>query len=214
MNDSDHSQALEQLFAELDARHWDGRLHQAGWRCGMAPMRERKYGHALRDDRLIEIAERLLGDPAELRRTLLHEMIHAWLYVTRDPSHQCRNESHGAAFAAEIARLREAAEDLATEEEYVVCGDTAEARLQEAAECYLARQSRRQHPDGRFDSADRWHPSDRERQTCCDHVRGASRRWPYAHLAHCRTVTHLSRLYSVDTVALRRALAHAKLQRS
>ncbi len=214
MNDFDHRQALEQLAAHLDTRHWDGRLHHAGWRCGMAPMRECKYGHALRDDRLIEIAERLLGDPAELRRTLLHEMIHAWLYVTCDPSHQARNESHGAAFAVEIARLREAGEDLATEEEYVVCGDTAEARLREAAECYLARQQQRQHPDGGFDSAGRWHPNDRERQACCVHVRGASRRWPYTHMDHCRTVSHISRLYSVDTVALRRALAHAKRQHS
>ena len=57
-------------------------------------------------------------------------MIHGWLYVSGDPSHQGRNESHGAAFAAELARLREAGEDLATEEEYVVCGDTSEDRLQ------------------------------------------------------------------------------------
>ena len=44
-----HTEDVINLFAELDGRHWDGRLRQAGWRCGVAPMRERKYGHALRE---------------------------------------------------------------------------------------------------------------------------------------------------------------------
>lgn len=203
-----HIEDVINLFAELDGRHWDGRLRQAGWRCGVAPMRE--CGHALRDDRLIKIAERLLGDPREVRLTLLHEMVHAWLYLTGDPSHQMRNEGHGAAFAAELARLQEAGEDVAAEAEYVVCGDTSEDRLQEAAARFLARQARREHPAGLFDRRGRWYPIEAEWQDCCAAVSGPSHRHPYSYMTHCRTVSHVSRMFGVDTVTLRETIACAR----
>jgi len=152
----------------------------------------------------------LLADVPELRRTLLHEMIHAALHIAGDPSHQGRNESHGAAFAAELARLAAAGEDVSGEEDYVTCGDTSASRLQIAAVAYLARQRRSEHPAGKFDAGGRWYPVKAEWRTCCDGLREPSCSFPYSLLKHCCTIAHLSRLYGVDTVALRNAVAQAK----
>lgn len=55
---------------------------------------------------------------------------------------------------------------------------------------YADRHTRRVHPDGRFDDAGRWDPSETERQPCCDFVRGPSRQWPYSLMVHCRTRRH------------------------
>ena len=55
---------------------------------------------------------------------------------------------------------------------------------------YADRQARATHPDGRFDTAGRWYPSEPERQPCCEHIRGPSRGWPYSLMLHCRTLRH------------------------
>lgn len=202
---------LDELFLQLDKQHWNGELSSDGWHCCSIPMDEESYGYVIYRQRTINIAERLNGDPAELRRTLLHEMIHAHLHANGNRSHQKRNESHGAAFAAEIERLRTAGEDIAGEMDYVVCSNVSEDRLREAMQCYFDRQARVQHPDGYFDGAGRWYPSDRERQHCCSKVRAPSRNYPYNHMIHCRTIAHISRLHGVDTVALRDVIARASL---
>lgn len=81
-------------------------------------------------------------------------------------------------------------------------GDTP---LANAVNAYLARQDRTAHPTGWFDNAHRWEPDDDERRPCCRGIRPPSRRWPWTLMHHCRTATHVARLYGVDATALRRA---------
>lgn len=60
------------------------------------------------------------------------------------------------------------------------------------ARAYEARQERRVHPDGDFDKAKRWYPSDVEDAdgdgSC---VRAPSRAWPYSYMLRCRTRQHV-----------------------
>lgn len=76
----------------------------------------------------------------------------------------------------------------------------------DAARAYDARQNRVEHPDGEFDKAGRWYPSDDERQDCCSYVRGPSRAWPYSYMKHCRSAAHVAALYGVSERDLKRAL--------
>ncbi len=71
-------------------------------------------------------------------------------------------------------------------------------KLQNAVTEFENRQSRRVHPDGTFDKAGRWYPSDSESCGCCDEVRGPSRSYPYSYMVHCRTAKHIANLYGVD----------------
>jgi len=201
---------LNGLLVDLDEKHFRGELRAAGWRCLVEPLRPKQFGEARRDRRQVVIAEHCLADAPEARGTLLHEMIHAWLFITGDPSHQGRNESHGATFAAEIARLTAAGEDVSSEWKYVTCGDKSPERTQLAAAAYVARQRGTEKPEGKFDGAGRWHPAATEWQACCAEVRSPSRSFPYGLLNHCRTIAHISRLHKVDTVALRAEVARAK----
>lgn len=201
---------LNSMLVELDAMHFRGELRAAGWACRIAALEPGHYGSAMRDQRRIVIAERLLGNATQLRKILCHEMIHAWLYIIGDASHQLRNEAHGAAFSAELMRLSIAGEDVSGQEAFVTCGDVSRERVQAATAAFLARQRRTERPDGKFDGGGRWFPSATERQSCCANVRAPSRRFPYALLTHCRSLSHVSRLYQVDTVALRAEVAQAK----
>ena len=60
---------------------------------------------------------------------------------------------------------------------------------------YRARKARTTHPDGRFDRAGRWYPSEIED---CDgdgtSVRTPSRAWPYSYMLRCRTKDHCKAL--------------------
>jgi len=89
------------------------------------------------------------------------------------------------------------------------------AKIMEAAKLYIDRQNRTVHPDGKFDNASRWYPSDSERCGCCDAVRSPSRAWPYSYMIHCRTAKHIANLYSVSETELkreaRRTLAEAQI---
>ncbi len=76
--------------------------------------------------------------------------------------------------------------------------------LAAAAEAYIARQDRTEHPVGRFDNAGRFWPDDSEWRGCCSGVREPSRSYPYSYMVHCRTMTHITRLYGVDEQVLRR----------
>lgn len=78
--------------------------------------------------------------------------------------------------------------------------------LADAADTYLKRQNRTQHPDGEFDQKGRWYPSASEQQRCCDHISSPTRNWPYSYLLHCRTLQHVARLHGVDLKALRHYL--------
>jgi hypothetical protein len=60
---------------------------------------------------------------------------------------------------------------------------------------YDARKDRDVHPEGTFDKAMRWYPSDRE--DCGGsgtRVRSPSRKWPYSYMLRCRTKDHVRTL--------------------
>jgi hypothetical protein len=59
---------------------------------------------------------------------------------------------------------------------------------------YESRQSRETHPDGSFDSAGRWYPSDDEECPCCMDIRSPSRAYPFSLMRHCRTRKHIRNL--------------------
>lgn len=80
----------------------------------------------------------------------------------------------------------------------------------EAAQLFLARQQRQEHPDGKFDSAGRWNPSREERCKCCANIRTPSRRWPYSRMKHCRSLRHVANLTGIAESEIRR---YAKLFR-
>ena len=94
--------------------------------------------------------------------------------------------------------------------------DTTDERcVERAAEKYLRRKARIEHPSGKWDGK-RWEPSEDERRACCDCIRAPSRAYPWSLMLHCRTVTHIARLCDVDEAALRallkpqrRAVSHA-----
>ena len=78
------------------------------------------------------------------------------------------------------------------------------SKLDKAAREYLARQARESHPKGEFDNAQRFYPSQQERQDGCDYIRRPSRTWPFSLMTHCRSIEHVANLYNVDVTELRR----------
>ena len=79
-------------------------------------------------------------------------------------------------------------------------------KVAEAARRYLTLKSRTAHPHGTFDQKGRWYPSNEERQSCCHHISGPTRSYPYSLMVHCRTVEHVANTYGVDPRELRRAV--------
>lgn len=77
-------------------------------------------------------------------------------------------------------------------------------QIQTAAQLFLARQSRAQHPSGHFDKASRWDPDQSEHRPCCNAVRTPSRAFPWSLMVHCRTAKHIARLTGVDESAIKR----------
>ena len=69
---------------------------------------------------------------------------------------------------------------------------------------YILRDMRRIDPDGKFDSAGRWYPSEQECRQCCRRIYPPSRKHPYTLLKHCRTLTHVAHLYDVDYATARK----------
>jgi len=85
--------------------------------------------------------------------------------------------------------------------------------LQKAVECYIRRQNRDEHPEGHFDNAKRWYPSEHEGCTCCKYIRTPSRGFPFNLMVHCRTVSHVSQLFGVEKSELRKSVnAFKKVQ--
>ncbi|MFC4253178.1 SprT-like domain-containing protein [Sinimarinibacterium flocculans] len=195
---------LATLKDEIDRRHFGGALKDVTIRFAMLPVGH--FGsYAPRVG--VEISSALADAPKELRKTVVHELIHAFLARVKDPSTQRRNDPHGAAFAAQVRRIRSAGEDLRGELAYATCSNSSGAALRRAAACFLERSERRSNPSGRFDHGGRWYPDAAELQECCAAVRAPTRNWPFSLMSHCRTIAHVSRLHGVDTVALRRYLA-------
>ena len=83
-------------------------------------------------------------------------------------------------------------------------------QLDKAAREYLARQKRESHPEGSFDNAQRFYPSQQERQDCCDYIRPPSRTYPFSLIKHCRSAEHVANLYGVDVTELRHRVRELK----
>lgn len=66
-----------------------------------------------------------------------------------------------------------------------------------AAQVFILRRDRKANPEGWFDRAGRWYPSDDESCLCCCALRDPTRRWPYSLMLHCRTAKHVARLIGV-----------------
>jgi len=69
---------------------------------------------------------------------------------------------------------------------------------------YLSRKNRISHPEGSFDKARRWHPSDMERCEACSTVREPSRAYPFSIMTHCRSISHIAAKYQVDATVMKK----------
>ncbi len=101
---------LVRVYDDINARHFDGflppipvvwepRLEEVGPLAAEAFTLEGMFGH-IGDRAVILLNPRLSRDPAGLRRTLSHEMVHAWLHTIGDTS-----TDHGPAFQVTLERL-------------------------------------------------------------------------------------------------------------
>ena len=81
--------------------------------------------------------------------------------------------------------------------------------LERAIETFLARKARKVHPEGSFDVAGRWEPSESEWRPCCRDIRRPSKRFPYSLNRHCRSAEHIAHLFEVDPSELRAAIRKA-----
>ena len=73
----------------------------------------------------------------------------------------------------------------------------------DAAQQFIARRDRLEHPGGEIDNAKRFWPADDERCACCDSIRSPSRAYPWSYMTHCRTAEHVAALHDVDAKAVR-----------
>lgn len=78
--------------------------------------------------------------------------------------------------------------------------------VEKAVNEYISRRDRKTHPDGKFDNARRWYPSEAETADCCKFIRSPSRSWPYSLLHHCRTLQHICNKYGVDVKQAKKLL--------
>lgn len=86
--------------------------------------------------------------------------------------------------------------------------------LERAARTFLARRDRTAHPDGNFDKAGRWYPSEAETCDCCSTVRSPSRAHPFSYMVHCRTMKHVANLFGVSVTDLRREVRRLDPERA
>jgi len=98
---------LAAMHAEFNKRYFDGGLHSfvIQWSNSQTSC----SGITFRDRRLISISRPILGDPrmdrSELVNTVLHEMIHAHLFIE---GHDEDSVNHGPRFRHHMRRINEA----------------------------------------------------------------------------------------------------------
>lgn len=66
-------------------------------------------------------------------------------------------------------------------------------KINRAAQRYLRRRDRVEHPEGRTDNAGRWYPAESENFDA-SHYRSPSRSWPWSYMIACRTIAHCAML--------------------
>ncbi|MBV8151022.1 MAG: SprT-like domain-containing protein [Candidatus Eremiobacteraeota bacterium] len=89
---------LQMLFAQFNNLYFDGKIpaHEIAYNARFSNM----AGRITYKPPKIELSPKhLAGKPDELRETLLHEMIHAWLFALG------RNPTHSAAFKRKMREL-------------------------------------------------------------------------------------------------------------
>jgi len=83
------------------------------------------------------------------------------------------------------------------------------ANAMNALVTFARRKDRLEHPEGSFDNASRWFPSNAEDCGVSGYIRTPSRSWPNSYMVACRTLDHCERLFDADhedVLALRRYL--------
>ena len=89
---------LQLLFAQLNYMHFDGEI--PAYRIAYNARFSNLAGRTTYKPPMIELSPKhLAGKPDELRETLLHEMIHAWLHA------KGKNPGHTAAFKRKMREL-------------------------------------------------------------------------------------------------------------
>ena len=78
--------------------------------------------------------------------------------------------------------------------------------ITEAANLFINRKSRRTHPAGTFDNANRWYPTNEEECDCCATIRSPSRAYPYSLMVHCRTAKHIANLNDISLIDLKKEI--------
>jgi hypothetical protein len=63
---------------------------------------------------------------------------------------------------------------------------------------FSRRQERLEHPEGTFDNAGRFYPSDSEDCGVSSYIRTPSRSYPHSYMLACRTLDHCERLEDAD----------------
>jgi len=63
---------------------------------------------------------------------------------------------------------------------------------------FTKRKARLEHPDGSFDNASRFYPSDEENCGITSYVRSPSRNWPNSYMLACRSLDHCEDLCGAD----------------
>jgi hypothetical protein len=74
-----------------------------------------------------------------------------------------------------------------------------------AAEEWRRRGTGQSRPDGTWDNANRYYPSDTERETCCTAIRTPSRAFPYSLWRHAHSHRHVAAKFGTSASELRRA---------
>lgn len=72
-----------------------------------------------------------------------------------------------------------------------------------AALKYVARKNRTEHPDGKFDKANRWYPAAHEASPYVQNAREPSGAWPYSKLLAARSLKHCVWLNKADHTTTR-----------
>lgn len=65
-------------------------------------------------------------------------------------------------------------------------------------------------PDGSFGEFDIWTPSKKEFKDCCKKVRPPSENYPHSWMHHCKTIIHISNLFGVDYITLKKNIVESR----
>lgn len=202
--DAEEDRRLAQLRDELDQKFFESCLEHVA--VAFAPLSRTTQAIYMPEDvfgfEFIRIRSSLWRDELELRSAMIHVMIHAYHTVIGHPCMQYRNSSHGAAFKAQLIRIGAEEPHLLTHVDKAVCSSVEPEDLENALTELKRFRGNKNAGCGRWNRLGQWIPHVSERFDCCDRVEfqhGLDAMWK-----HCRSLTHVSRLYGVDPIELRR----------